>query len=165
MRESIFNWLVWCVCAESARCSGGRVLVHCQAGVSRSPTIVLAYLMARYNWPMMTAFCYVKSRRHIIAPNFNFMGQLMEFEQRCSSGELRHCLRDDIPPVPISFVAPETSWYESRTIAHRQSLNFQSGKACPRVALSQLPATSTSTPTYFLRRPMWLCWLLPTDLL
>jgi len=94
---------------ESARCSGDKVLVHCQAGVSRSPTIVLAYLMARYNWSMMTAFCYVKSRRHIIAPNFNFMGQLMEFEQRCASGELRHCLRDDIPPAPIAFVAQETS--------------------------------------------------------
>ena len=58
---------------------------------------------------MMTAFNFVKARRHIIAPNFNFMGQLMEFEQRCSAGELRHCLRDDVPTQPIVAAAAENS--------------------------------------------------------
>jgi len=66
---------------DSARDSNGRVLVHCQAGVSRSPTIVLAYLMARSQSSLIEAFNLVKELRPIIAPNLNFMGQLLEFEQ------------------------------------------------------------------------------------
>ena len=87
---------------ESARCSGGKVLVHCQAGVSRSATIVVAYLMARYGRPLMETFQLVKQRRQIIAPNFNFMGQLLEFEQRCRRGELQEVINDCVPPPPLT---------------------------------------------------------------
>jgi predicted protein tyrosine phosphatase len=67
---------------DSAKTSNGKVLVHCQAGVSRSPTIVIAYLLARSQYKSLTdAFSFVKDRRAIVAPNINFMGQLLEFEQ------------------------------------------------------------------------------------
>jgi hypothetical protein len=66
---------------DGVREVNGRVLVHCQAGVSRSPTIVIAYLMARSQKTLADAFSYVKDRRTIVAPNLNFMGQLLEFEQ------------------------------------------------------------------------------------
>lgn len=66
---------------DGVREVNGRVLVHCQAGVSRSPTIVIAYLMARSHKTLADAFSYVKERRAIVAPNLNFMGQLLEFEQ------------------------------------------------------------------------------------
>jgi len=36
--------------------------------------------MARSHLAILDAFRYVKSRRPIVAPNFNFMGQLLEFE-------------------------------------------------------------------------------------
>ena len=67
---------------DSARLDGSGVLVHCHAGVSRSPTIAVAYLMK--NFPAMAmadAYKFVKTRRSIISPNLNFMGQLWEFEQ------------------------------------------------------------------------------------
>jgi dual specificity MAP kinase phosphatase len=67
---------------ESARATEGRVLVHCQAGVSRSPSIVLAYLIARSRRSLSDAFTHVKERRPIVAPNLNFMGQLLAFEQQ-----------------------------------------------------------------------------------
>lgn len=65
---------------DEARETGGRVLVHCQAGVSRSPTIVIAYLMKHTRMTMVDSYKFVKSRRLIISPNLNFMGQLVEWE-------------------------------------------------------------------------------------
>ena len=62
--------------------SSGRVLVHCQAGISRSATICLAYLMMRKRVRLDEAFEFVRQRRSIISPNFSFMGQLLQFESQ-----------------------------------------------------------------------------------
>ena len=55
------------------------VLVHCQAGVSRSATIVIAYMMRKYQYSMDVAVDRVKKRRPYIDPNKGFMKQLREF--------------------------------------------------------------------------------------
>jgi len=55
---------------------GNKVLVHCLAGISRSATIVIAYLMWKYRWSFPTAYEYVKTKRPIIDPNFGFISQL-----------------------------------------------------------------------------------------
>ncbi|KAH8031863.1 hypothetical protein HPB51_021052 [Rhipicephalus microplus] len=57
------------------------VLVHCLAGVSRSVTVTLAYLMQKHKLPLNEAYDLVKKRKANIAPNFNFLGQLLDFEQ------------------------------------------------------------------------------------
>ena len=66
---------------DEAKKAGAGVLVHCQAGISRSPTIAVAYLMKHYPMAMADAYKFVKTKRSIISPNLNFMGQLWEFEQ------------------------------------------------------------------------------------
>ncbi|TRY54137.1 hypothetical protein DNTS_034822 [Danionella cerebrum] len=71
---------------EEAHQSGHGILVHCQAGVSRSATIVIAYLMKRTWMSMTDAYKFVKSRRPIISPNLSFMGQLLEFEEDLNNG-------------------------------------------------------------------------------
>ncbi|NXX94127.1 DUS4 phosphatase, partial [Centropus bengalensis] len=89
----------------------GRVLVHCQAGISRSATICLAYLMMKKRVKLEEAFEFVKQRRSIISPNFSFMGQLLQFESQvlatsCAveavspSGTLRE--RGKATPTPTS---------------------------------------------------------------
>lgn len=65
---------------DSVKQSGGRVLVHCQAGISRSATICLAYLMHTQRVKLDEAFNFVKQRRQVISPNLAFMGQLLQFE-------------------------------------------------------------------------------------
>ena len=55
------------------------VLVHCMAGISRSSTIVAAYLMARYGWTRDYTLNYMRARRSIVNPNPGFMIQLNEW--------------------------------------------------------------------------------------
>ncbi|XP_051924788.1 dual specificity protein phosphatase 2 [Hippocampus zosterae] len=65
---------------DAVKQSGGRVLVHCQAGISRSATICLAYLMHTRRVRLDEAFDFVKQRRQVISPNLAFLGQLLQFE-------------------------------------------------------------------------------------
>ncbi|XP_034758558.2 dual specificity protein phosphatase 14-like [Acipenser ruthenus] len=60
----------------------GAVLVHCAAGVSRSATLCLAYLMKYHRMSLAEAHAWVKSRRPVIRPNAGFWKQLIEYERR-----------------------------------------------------------------------------------
>ncbi|KAM6151633.1 dual specificity protein phosphatase 9 [Rhynchocyon petersi] len=57
------------------------VLVHCLAGVSRSVTVIVAYLMQKHHFSLNDAYDLVKRKKASISPNFNFMGQLLDFER------------------------------------------------------------------------------------
>lgn len=57
------------------------VLVNCFAGISRSATIVIAYMMKYHNMNFENAFSYVQSKRWIVNPNPNFRNILKSYEQ------------------------------------------------------------------------------------
>ncbi|GAB4820258.1 hypothetical protein N2152v2_007304 [Parachlorella kessleri] len=59
--------------------SGG-VLVHCLAGVSRSATVVIGYLMWKNILPFHQARRHVAAVRPWIRPNSGFEQQLLAFE-------------------------------------------------------------------------------------
>ncbi|WP_298330854.1 dual specificity protein phosphatase [Asticcacaulis sp.] len=58
-----------------------RILVHCMAGVSRSATLVLAYLIAREHMTLRQAVSHVFHKRPIISPMWLYMKVLFELEQ------------------------------------------------------------------------------------
>ncbi|KRG07666.1 dual specificity protein phosphatase 19 [Drosophila mojavensis] len=64
---------------EEARAAKGCVLVHCNAGVSRSASVVIGYLMNRRDMRFEEAYNLVKSWRPCIQPNAGFMQQLKKF--------------------------------------------------------------------------------------
>jgi hypothetical protein len=80
--------------AEEARSSQKSVLVHCAAGVNRSPTIVIAYLMFSMRWSLKTgkefisshsliflaAYRHVLSKKASICPHEKYMEQLSKYE-------------------------------------------------------------------------------------
>ncbi|XP_037678510.1 dual specificity protein phosphatase 9 [Choloepus didactylus] len=65
------------------------VLVHCLAGVSRSVTVTVAYLMQKLHLSLSDAYDLVKRKKSNISPNFNFMGQLLDFERSLRLEERR----------------------------------------------------------------------------
>ncbi|CAF1263476.1 unnamed protein product [Adineta steineri] len=60
---------------------GGRALVHCQRGVSRSSTIVIAYLMHYNKWTVLQAYDYLLARRPEASPNLVLLLQLARYEK------------------------------------------------------------------------------------
>lgn len=60
-------------------CSGGAVLVHCVQGMSRSASVIAAYLICTRGCSVREAVDYVKSRSSTAQPNVGFMAQLQEY--------------------------------------------------------------------------------------
>ena len=103
--------------------TNGSVLVHCLAGISRSPTVAIAYVMRHLHLTFDDAFRYVKSKRLTISPNFNFLGQLLEYERQLRAEEVLDSSVGDVssaclPPPPLA--------------THRTTTPLASPMACGR---------------------------------
>ncbi|XP_023020792.2 dual specificity protein phosphatase MPK-4 isoform X1 [Leptinotarsa decemlineata] len=61
--------------------SKGAVLVHCYFGVSRSASLVIAYIMKKYQLSYQKAFEKVKNKRRIVYPNQGFVSQLKLYQE------------------------------------------------------------------------------------
>jgi len=61
---------------------GGRVLVHCMAGRSRSATIVVAYLIKCRGYDLARAFELLREKRPSAMPNLGFWSRLEALEKQ-----------------------------------------------------------------------------------
>lgn len=57
------------------------MLVHCAAGVSRSASTVIAYIMRKRGQGLNETINFVRSRRAVIHPNPGFLKLLESFER------------------------------------------------------------------------------------
>ncbi|KAG0692623.1 Dual specificity protein phosphatase 13 isoform A [Chionoecetes opilio] len=73
---------------DKALKEGGRVFVHCVCGISRSASLVVAFLMLKRGMNVTTAVSTIKKKRNVY-PNQGFLSQLcdLDYELR-KSGEL-----------------------------------------------------------------------------
>lgn len=80
VNTNLLEWFDQCNSfIESAR---GATVVHCQAGISRSASVCLAYLIKTKGYTLDEAFEFLKSKRNIVGPNFGFLGQLKVYETK-----------------------------------------------------------------------------------
>ena len=76
-----------CDIIDAAEAAEGRVLVHCSAAISRSPTIVTGYLMKRRGIALKESLTMVVNARAVVSPNPGFLRQLSEMEKEVFQGE------------------------------------------------------------------------------
>jgi len=106
---------------------GGRTLVHCLAGVSRSATFCLAYLLKYERKSLREAYEYLAARRPMVRPNLGFWRQLIAYElelrgetsvkMRTLSGGC--CSEQEVPDVYMIEETEETDDETPSNVANR----------------------------------------------
>ncbi|KAK2174916.1 hypothetical protein NP493_767g01000 [Ridgeia piscesae] len=79
---------------------GGKTLVHCIAGVSRSATICIAYMMKHHGMTLRQAYQHVKQKRPIIRPNVGFFQQLIAYEKWLHGETTVEIVNSPLGPIP-----------------------------------------------------------------
>ncbi|CAA3010529.1 protein-tyrosine-phosphatase IBR5-like [Olea europaea var. sylvestris] len=131
---------------EQCEIDRARVLVHCMSGKSRSPAIVMAYLMKSKGWKLAQSYQWVKERRPSVELTQAVYQQLQEYEQKIfSSTENRVSMpsfsppslpsfsfgfpKPNNPPVPVFNNSGATSFFSHQPLDVPQEFSFGAGQA------------------------------------
>lgn len=103
--------------------SGGKMLVHCVAGVSRSASLCIAYLMKYQRMTLDQAYYHIKKRRPVIHPNVGFWRQLIEYERRLFGRNTVKMIPSGIGPIPDVYKEEVKNmvWFPSRIPSYSSS--------------------------------------------
>lgn len=136
----------------------GHVLVHCIAGVSRSATVVIGYLMKYKRMDLRTSFNYCFKLRPVIRPNNGFMIQLINYESHLFGKNSVYMIEADVDGtivnVPHFFVEehPRLVLLEVMRVKDRQQRVSITGTATtggttPATTVTTTTTTTTTSPT------------------
>ncbi|KAL7056937.1 hypothetical protein AAHC03_019238 [Spirometra sp. Aus1] len=118
---------------------GGRTLVHCMAGISRSASLVLAYLIRHQNMSLADAYDLVRAVRPFIQPNAGFWRQLISYEETVRGSRSMRILSDATSQLTVPAVglrngyssryhrSPSTYAYENPRVPSRYAAGAYSG--------------------------------------
>jgi len=80
-----------------------KVLVHCLMGISRSATVVAAYLVATRKMTATDAIGYLQKKRTVVSPNLGFRQQLDEYA-------LKYVVPDESKPAQFLPLRQIKAW-------------------------------------------------------
>jgi len=72
---------------QKAQAEHVAVFVHCNQGISRSASVVIAYLIKYKQMTLKQAWDFTKSKRSVVFPNQGFLAQLIKFEKEVHNKE------------------------------------------------------------------------------
>ncbi|KAG8904659.1 tyrosine/serine/threonine protein phosphatase pps1 [Tulasnella sp. 403] len=120
LRPQILPTVEW---IDKARAEGGKVLVHCRVGVSRSATVTIAYVMHHLNVSLVDAYLMVRSRRLsvLIQPNmrllYNLCGWEIELARRRAAADGREVRLGEGRQLTWPFLAREVHILNERYLS------------------------------------------------
>lgn len=121
-----------CQIIDARVASGKTVLIHCQLGVSRSASLIIAYgLYKGFKTDFHSMYTSVKERSQWVGPNMSLIYQLMDFRTKVANGSFAR-----------SSKAAPSSWFLN---AHQES--EMTPRPSPTVVKTpQIPLPVTKAP-------------------
>ena len=80
---------------------GGKVLVHCIEGVSRSVAVCIGYLIVEKQIDYKTAYDTIRRKRRVSSPNPKFVAQLMQLAEIMGTSKTRSCYFSKTKTIPF----------------------------------------------------------------
>jgi atypical dual specificity phosphatase len=108
---------------EESQQEGNKLLIHCNLGQNRSPTLVIAWLMSKKRWTFYNAHNYVKQKREMIHPNKSYVDQLRDLDMQlfgiysAPDDYLAISFSDGVLTVADAMTATERTLYKSQQIS------------------------------------------------
>jgi protein-tyrosine phosphatase len=116
---------------------GYSCLVHCAAGVSRSATIVLAYIMRKLRIPLSEALTWLKDDRPCVQPNLGFMFQLRAYQFKLGIPDSPTSVSNHNPEPVFTSENKQVTVYNSADILFLQS--SETRRETPVTVYSRFP--------------------------
>lgn len=119
-----------------------RVLVHCQCGVSRSASLIVAYIMRYQSLALNEAYNMLKSVATDISPNMSLIFQLMEWNEVLTTqgqrtpNEKAHLARHTSPSSDL-----DKAIHEPANLISQQNTKGFSSPNCPSISTDGTPCT------------------------
>ncbi|KAK9054609.1 hypothetical protein SSX86_025688 [Deinandra increscens subsp. villosa] len=100
---------------DAAEQKGGKVLVHCFEGRSRSATVVLAYLMMKKNYTLLKAWNTLRAVHRRAQPNDGFSRALLELDKKLHGKVSMECQQKK-PAMKVCPICGKNSGLSSNSL-------------------------------------------------